>query len=263
MKIAILGAGAFGTALGGILASNGYDIDYYDSRLEREKLSDTLSGTMAVVLCVPSKVAPYLIPYIPREKPLIVATKGILSDAPFKEFKDFMVISGPGFAKDIKAKKHTLLTVTDGRLKDLFRAEYMEFDETKDRRGVLMCGGLKNVYAIRAGVLKLERGTSTRSNFLAKVRAEMRMLLAANGADPKTVDLACGHGDLDLTCAMPSRNYEFGFKLADNPDYMPEKTVEGLSALRRIRRGEIEVPTGTKILHEILDSINEKEKLGD
>ena len=77
MKIAILGAGAFGTALGGILASNGYDIDYYDSRLEREKLSDTLSGTMAVVLCVPSKVAPYLIPYIPREKPLIVATKGI------------------------------------------------------------------------------------------------------------------------------------------------------------------------------------------
>ena len=36
MKIAILGAGAFGTALGGILADKGYDIDYYDSRVETE-----------------------------------------------------------------------------------------------------------------------------------------------------------------------------------------------------------------------------------
>ena len=30
MKIAVLGAGAFGTALGGILADNGYDVDFYD-----------------------------------------------------------------------------------------------------------------------------------------------------------------------------------------------------------------------------------------
>ena len=36
MKIAILGAGAFGTALGGILADNGYDIDYYDPKIEKE-----------------------------------------------------------------------------------------------------------------------------------------------------------------------------------------------------------------------------------
>ena len=42
MKIAILGAGAFGTALGGILANKGLDIDYYDSKFEREKLSDVL-----------------------------------------------------------------------------------------------------------------------------------------------------------------------------------------------------------------------------
>ena len=33
MKIAILGAGAFGTALGGILANKGYDVDYYDSKI--------------------------------------------------------------------------------------------------------------------------------------------------------------------------------------------------------------------------------------
>ena len=50
MKIAVLGAGAFGTALGGILADKGYDIDYYDSRLEREKLSDVLADAKYIVL---------------------------------------------------------------------------------------------------------------------------------------------------------------------------------------------------------------------
>ena len=73
MKIAILGAGAFGTALGGVLAANGYDIDYYDSKLERERLGDVLKNALAVVLCVPSAVAPYLLPHLPLDKTLIVA----------------------------------------------------------------------------------------------------------------------------------------------------------------------------------------------
>ena len=30
MKVAIMGAGAFGTALGGLLVENKYDVDYYD-----------------------------------------------------------------------------------------------------------------------------------------------------------------------------------------------------------------------------------------
>ena len=52
MKIAILGAGAFGTALGGILAEKAYDIDYYDSRIERERLSDVIADSKFVVLSI-------------------------------------------------------------------------------------------------------------------------------------------------------------------------------------------------------------------
>lgn len=143
MKIAVLGAGAFGTALGGILADKGYDIDYYDSKLEREKLSDVLADAKYIVLCVPSKAAPYLLPYLPKNKPLIVATKGILSDKVFADFKDFMVLSGPGFADDIKAAKDTKLTATDDRIIELFSTDYLTFDKTNDKRGVLMCGALK------------------------------------------------------------------------------------------------------------------------
>lgn len=255
MKISILGAGAFGTALGGILAANGCDVDYYDSTLERESLAENLAFADYVVLCVPSKVAPYLLPHLRKDKPLIVATKGILTDNYFTDFADWMVLSGPGFASDIKEKKHTLLTVTDERIEKLFAATYMEFDETDDRRGVLMCGALKNVYAILAGYRRLEPGSPENGAYLRAVAKEMKALLEANGANPETVELACGKGDLKLTCAPQSRNYTYGYKLSYDKDYQPEGTVEGLSAIKRILRGEIKVPDGLPILEEILQKI--------
>lgn len=252
MKIAILGAGAFGTALGGILADNGYDIDYYDRKIERERLSDVLSDAKIILLCVPSIATPYLLPYLPKNLPLIIATKGILSDATFADFADYMIISGPGFADDIKAGKPTKLTITDDRLKQFFKADFMSFDQTDDEKGVLMCGALKNVYAIYAGLLGLERDSAKWEEYIRDVVAEMKSILIANGAKGETVNLVCGVGDLKLTCGYPSRNYEYGDLLRQNPDYRPEKTVEGLSALKRIARGEIIVPDSAVILHTLL-----------
>lgn len=253
MKIAILGAGAFGTALGGILADNGYDIDYYDSRLEHEKLSDVVAGAKYIVLCVPSAAVPYVLLHLPKNKPLIVATKGILLDKVFDEFDEYMVLSGPGFAADIKAGKKTKLTATSDLIVKLFGTDYLTFDQTMDKRGVLMCGALKNVYAILAGLLNLKPGTSQHEEFLTEVAEEMQALLSANGADPATVKLACGEGDLRLTCDEPSRNYEFGQKVRLNPKYKPDNTVEGLSTLRRIKRGEIKVPDGAVKLKELIE----------
>lgn len=255
MKIAILGAGAFGTALGGILAGKGYDIDYYDSKIARERLSDVLLGAKYVVLCVPSLAVPYVLPHLPKNIPLIVATKGILMDTCFHEFKDWMVLSGPGFADDIKARKKTLLTATDSRVVDLFNTNYIQFDFTDDRRGVLMCGALKNVYAILAGLKALKRESTEWRDFVRKARDEMELILETNGAEAETVDLSCGVGDLKLTCGLPSRNYEYGMILKDNPKYVPSNTVEGLSAVYRIARHEIDVPSKAKLLKEIIDAL--------
>ena len=253
MKIAILGAGAFGTALGGILADKGCDIDYYDSRLYKEKLSDVIKDAKYIVLCVPSNAAPYVLPYLPNNIPLIIATKGILGDQIFSKFEDYMVLSGPGFASDIKLRKPVKLTATDKRIIKLFGTEYLSFDTTNDRRGVLMCGALKNVYAILAGWLDLKPLSDAHESYLEEVEGEMRELLSANGASAETVDLECGKGDLRLTCALPSRNYEYGQKLKKDPNYEPDNTVEGLSTLRRIVRNEIIVPPGLKHLAQILD----------
>ena len=252
MKIAILGAGAFGTALGEILAGKGYDIDYYDSKIEKENLAGVLEGAKYIVLAVPSIAAPFLLPYLPKDTPLIVATKGFLDAHNFKDFSDYMVLSGPGFAADIKAGKPTHLTATDDRVLELFETDFLSFDKTSDNEGVLMCGALKNVYAIYAGFLNLNPGSLEHEQFLTEVAEEMKALLKANHADPKTVDLACGRGDLRLTCALPSRNYEFGQILSKNPNARPEKTVEGLTALNKIKRGEIIVPEQATRLKELI-----------
>ena len=257
MKIAILGAGAFGTALGGILAEKGYDIDYYDSRNSGDSLMETLSDSKAIVLAVPSKAAPYVLPKLPKNIPLIVATKGILSSDMFDEFDNYMVLSGPGFADDIKAHKKTILTATDDRIVEMFSTDYLSFDRTDDERGVLMCGALKNVYAVMAGLLNLKEGTPEHSKYLRDVAKEMKLVLDSNDASGDTVDLVCGKGDLKITCNYPSRNYEFGQILRKNKKAEPEKTVEGISALKRIKRGEIKVPENATILKDLIKRSNE------
>ena len=83
----------------------------------------------------------------------------------------------------------------------------------------------------------------------------MELVLETNGADASTVELACGTGDLKLTCGMPSRNYEFGTILRDNSSYEPTNTVEGLSAIRRIKRYEITVPPRAKLLKEVINAV--------
>ncbi len=257
MKIAILGAGAFGTALGGVLAEKGYDIDYYDSRVERESLAQVVSSAKYIVLAVPSRAVPYVLPHLPKKIPLIVATKGILSAQTFADFSDYMVLSGPGFADDIKAGKPTKLTATDARIVDLFTTDYLSFDMTDDENGVLMCGALKNVYAIEAGFRGLRRDSEEWMRYIEATCDEMKAILAENGARADTVNLVCGIGDLKLTCGYPSRNYEFGDLLRQNGSLRPEKTVEGLSALKRIIRGEIDLPPTTSIMNEIIGRFKE------
>lgn len=254
-KVAVLGAGAYGTALGGILADNGYDIDYYDPMVEKERLKDVVDDAAVMVICVPSDVVMKLLSHLPKNKFSIVASKGFLSTEPFEGFADWAVLSGAGFADDIKAGKRVCLTATDARVVKMFTAKYVKFDMTDDRLGVLMCGALKNIYAIKAGTLKLKPNTKKKEDYIYDVVKEIAAILGENGADPRTVRLACGMKDLALTCGIDSRNYRFGVEYSVNSECRPEQTVEGLSALRRVARGDIVVPEKAKILKSILEEL--------
>ena len=118
-----------------------------------------------------------------------------------------------------------------------------------------MCGALKNVYAILAGLKGLKRETPEWRAFISDAAHEMQLVLEANGAQPDTVGLVCGVGDLKLTCGNLSRNYEYGVLLKQNPDYQPTNTVEGLTTIKRIARREIIVPKKALLLTEVLNAI--------
>ena len=212
MKIGVIGAGAYGTALGGVLEEKGHEVVYYDPAITDKFVHDLVWDAEMVLLAAPSTAVPELLLQLDVHTPLIIATK-------------------------VK----------------LFDTDYISFDHTKDLRGVLMCGALKNVYAIRAGYLGLKPGTAEHQQFITDVAKEMEVILLANGAMRDTVYHYCGVDDLKLTCNLPSRNYEFGMKKRENPDYQPEKTVEGVATLARIVAGEIEVPLEASILKEIIN----------
>jgi glycerol-3-phosphate dehydrogenase (NAD(P)+) len=85
-----------------------------------------------------------------------------------------------------------------------------------DVRGVELCGALKNVVAIAAGMLdQLELGENAKAFMLTRGVAELMRLASAMGAEASTATGLAGIGDLMVTCASPrSRNHRLGVELA-------------------------------------------------
>lgn len=148
MKCAVMGAGAWGTALANLLAENGhetaiwsYEQDVADSistshenprflpgitlhpgiRASHEK-SDVLDGAALVVLASPSQVMRNVVHEcanaVGRDATLVVATKGIereslalMTDVAAAEFpgRPIVALSGPSFAAEVAARQPTAI----------------------------------------------------------------------------------------------------------------------------------------------------------
>ncbi len=253
MNVTIFGAGAFGRAIHQVLTENGHKATFFDPFVYPEvAISDALQGAEVVVLAMPSGSVPQILRQIPNNLPLIVATKGLLSAQVFEGF-DFSIVSGAGYASDIMEHTDTVLTATSKLAPRLLETPYLKFELTSDVDGVLLCGALKNVFAIGAGMLGLQPGTAELAQYLASVSTELAEILAANGADASTAALSCGIRDVELTCSPRSRNYQFGAGLIDNTD----ATVEGISTLKSLRENAIKIPASATIITNL---IKESEK---
>lgn len=88
--------------------------------------------------------------------------------------------------------------------------------ESTDVRGAELCGALKNVVAIAAGMLdQLGLGENAKAFMLARGISELSRLVSAMGGEPATTMGLAGIGDLMATCASPlSRNHRLGVALA-------------------------------------------------
>lgn len=277
MRIGILGAGVYGSAIAKVLRTNGHKVKFYDPyRYSDVLLSDVVRYAQVLFIATPAGVVSGLLKQMPVEahkKPLIVLTKGVMNVETWKDFDYFEIVSGPGFAEEIEWGKRVKLTVAargafGGKTlaEDLLANTQIKFDKTEDLTGVAMLAGLKNIYAIEAGRRGLAFGSEDFKVFIGNVAHECERFLLQNGGFLETVRLAAGLGDLVLTCGSEaSRNYRFGQLLGGRRSALERKrltrrfaremTVEGLFAAREIAKKNLKIPKENEILTSALRRI--------
>ena len=271
MSIAILGAGAFGTALAVALSANGpVTLWARDIRWGRDnprlpgvvlpdaiRITDDLpKATQAdtLLMALPAQaLGGFLADHaaLLDGKHLVSTAKGIdlaqltgpsvlLSNACPRA--TVAVLTGPSFAADIARGLPTALTLACANaeagkaLQHALSTPVLRLYRTTDVTGAELGGALKNVIAIAAGVvIGAGLGDSARAAIVTRGFAEMTRLAARLGARPETLTGLSGLGDLTLTCTSAgSRNFRYGQALGARQPFDSTTTVEGAATARAV-----------------------------
>jgi glycerol-3-phosphate dehydrogenase (NAD(P)+) len=155
------------------------------------------------------------------------------------------VLSGPNLAREIAAGKPagTVVASQDpelaGELAALLASDRFRVYTNRDVVGVELCGALKNVVALAAGMVDgLQFGDSAKAGIVTRGLAEMTRLGVAAGAHPQTFAGLAGVGDLIATCMSPlSRNRRAGELMGsglawDDASRHLDGVAEGVSTVR-------------------------------
>lgn len=154
------------------------------------------------------------------------------------------VLTGPSFARDIALGLPTALTLAcadadvAADLQERLSTPTLRLYRTTDVTGAELGGALKNVIAIGCGaVIGAGLGDSARAALMTRGFAEMQRIAAAMGAEPETLMGLSGLGDLTLTCTSDlSRNYRLGLALGAGTEFDAGLTVEGAATARALRK---------------------------
>ena len=240
MSVAVLGAGAFGTALAISLAQGGsvtlWAREPDDMQNKREnarrlagfRFPDALRVTGDLAQAAAADI---LLISVPMQKlrgflsenadclagkTLVACCKGIeLSSGlgPVAIISQVLpsataaILTGPSFATDIAGGLPTALTLacaddhTGQMLQEALTTANLRLYRTTDTIGAELGGAMKNVIAIACGAaIGAGLGESARAAMMTRGYAEMQRLAAYLEADPKTLSGLSGFGDLTLTC---------------------------------------------------------------
>lgn len=220
-----------------------------------------INGANLIVIAIPAAyvddIGKMLKGKIDDKVHILIASKGIERDTCSfvhdillrnVDCDNLAVISGPSFASDI-ANMHPIgLSVatksakTEKLLKETLQNDSLKLRTTDDIVGVEICGSIKNIIAIAAGILNgMGYSESTQAMFITESLHDIKALINALGGNKKTILSYAGVGDLLLTATSnKSRNFHLGYLIGSNAgediinDYIENTTIEGLYTLKSI-----------------------------
>jgi glycerol-3-phosphate dehydrogenase (NAD(P)+) len=252
-KVAVIGAGAWGTALAIQAARAGNAVTLWARdpvtaqvmeqtreapRLPGHRLPGAIRVTATipgggdiVLLAAPTQYLRRLLGILPPGKaPIVVCAKGVEAGTlrlPLEILADERppargaVLTGPNFAHEIATGMPAAAVVAsaeaDVRALVMQRMGTLAFRlyGNDDPIGAQIGGAAKNVIAIAAGaVIGAGLGENARAALITRGLAELQRLAVALGGHAETVAGLSGLGDLLLTCTGPaSRNFSLGLAL--------------------------------------------------
>jgi len=250
--IAVIGAGAWGTALAVLNAQAGRRValwgrnaarvaamqrDLENPRLPGVKLPAALDLVTAfpeaeiLLIAVPMQHLREVLVGLPAgATPLVLCCKGLETNtlrlppqlaAELHPGRPAALLTGPNFAHEIAAflPAAAVLAAPDADLRAhlmaALRTDTLRLYGSVDITGAALAGAAKNVIAIGAGVVMgAGLGENARAALITRGIAEIARLAVASGGRAETISGLSGLGDLLLTCTgTASRNYSLGFEL--------------------------------------------------
>lgn len=197
-----------------------------------------LSGAGAVIWVVPSAwlrdVAAKLRDFVPDDVLMVCATKGIERRSGYRMSQvlceelggqaggEMVALSGPNLSGEIASGLPAVSVAASFseeralQAQQLLSSALFRVYRNNDIIGVELCGALKNVIAIAAGMSDgLGYGANARAALVTRGLAEITRLGVALGARAETFAGIAGMGDLVTTCtSVLSRNHTTGVRLA-------------------------------------------------
>ncbi|GGM15689.1 NAD(P)H-dependent glycerol-3-phosphate dehydrogenase [Promicromonospora citrea] len=169
------------------------------------------------------------------------------------------IVSGPNLAPEIAARQPTATVVasrseaTAQLVAAACSTGYFRPYTNTDVVGVELCGAVKNIIALAAGMAQGRGfGWNTLATVITRGLVEITRLGLAVGAEPTTFAGLAGMGDLMATCASPlSRNHRLGKHLGEGLPLAEAieatgGTAEGVkssqSVLELARTHDVEMP---------------------
>ena len=247
------------------------------------EISEAVIDKNIVLFALPSttirEVARSIKPYVSDKQIIVDVSKGIekdslltLSEVIKQELDNdslkYVVLSGPTHAEEVILDMPTAIVSASldlesaKHIQEVFASSFFRVYTNSDIKGIEICGALKNIMAIAAGISDgLGYGDNAKAALITRGLQEIKRLGSMMGCTNETFFGLAGIGDLIVTCTSShSRNNRCGYLIGQGKSVKEAKeeigmVVEGLNALpaalKLANKYNVEMPI-TNMLSEVV-----------